>query len=115
WTSCERTRSSSWAGCCTTIRSSFLPINSCSSYGSAGESGKSARKAARMYRESDTEILRLRAALRDLVAVSTIPVACLGREPADIAVGVVDVLSGSLCLDFAFVRLCDPSGAVGVE
>jgi len=68
-----------------------------------------------MYKEPDTEILSLRTALRDLVAVSTIPVAWLGREPADIAAGLADVLIGSLGLDFAFVRLCDPAGGVAVE
>src|SRR6267142_1189888 len=71
--------------------------------------------ASRMYIEPNAEIFRLRTALRDLVAVSTIPVAWLGREPSDIAAGVADVLSGSLCLDFAFVRLCDPAGGVAVE
>jgi PAS domain S-box-containing protein len=45
-----------------------------------------------------------------LVAVSTIPVAWLGRDPAEIAAGVADMLIGSLSLDFAFVRLCDPAG-----
>jgi PAS domain S-box-containing protein len=65
--------------------------------------------------EPNAEILRLRAALRDLVAISTIPVAWLGREPPDIAAGVADVLIGSLCLDFAFVRLCDPTGGAAVE
>jgi len=65
--------------------------------------------------EPNAEIVRLRSALRDLVAVSTIPVAWLGREPPDIAAGVADVLIGSLCLDFAFVRLCDPTGGAGIE
>src|SRR5712664_2873768 len=68
-----------------------------------------------MYMEPNAEIVRLRSALRDLVAVSTIPVAWLGREPPDIAAGVADVLIGSLCLDFAFVRLCDPTGGAGIE
>src|SRR2546423_7019377 len=71
--------------------------------------------ASRMYMEPNAEIVRLRTALRDLVAVSTIPVAWLGRAPADIAAGVADVLIGSLCLDFAFVRLCDPIGGAAVE
>src|SRR5438105_14812982 len=93
-----------------TIRSSFPPMNSSSRSGSGAGPGKSARMATRMYEDSSTEVLRLRSALRDLVAVSTIPVAWLGREPAEIAAGVADVLIGSLCLDFAFVRLCDPAG-----
>src|SRR5712671_7466018 len=70
---------------------------------------------SRMYIEPNGEILRLRRALRDLVAVSSIPVAWLGREPRDIAAGVADVLVGSLSLDFAFVRLCDPAGGAAIE
>jgi PAS domain S-box-containing protein len=34
----------------------------------------------------------------------------VGREPPVIADGLADVLFGSLHLDFAFVRLCDPKG-----
>jgi PAS domain S-box-containing protein len=62
-----------------------------------------------------TENQRLRAALRDLVAVSTIPAAWVGREPPTIATGLVDALVGSLRLDFAFVRLRDPSTGVVVD
>jgi PAS domain S-box-containing protein len=56
------------------------------------------------------EIRRLRRALRDLVALSTIPAAWVGREPPAIAAGLADVLVESLRLDFAFVRLCDHNG-----
>jgi PAS domain S-box-containing protein len=59
--------------------------------------------------------LRLRRALRDLVALSTVPAAWVGREPPAIAGGLADVLVNSLHLDFAFVRLCDPSGGAAVE
>ena len=55
--------------------------------------------------------MRLRTALRDLVALSTFPAAWVGREPSAIAAGLADLLVGSLYLDFAFVRLCDPKGA----
>jgi PAS domain S-box-containing protein len=68
-----------------------------------------------MHIESHAEIRQLRAALRDLVAVSTIPAAWVGREPADIAASLADVLLGSLGLDFSFVRLCDPNGGDEVE
>jgi|GEM_PF-1351809 len=68
-----------------------------------------------MYTEPNAEIFRLRSALRDLVSVSTIPVAWLGREPSEIAAGLVDVLTGSLCLEFVFVRLCDPTTGATVE
>src|SRR5438477_11904209 len=65
--------------------------------------------------DSPAEILRLRTALRDLVALSAIPAAWVGREPSTIAAGLADVLVGSLHLDFAFVRLCDPNGGAAVD
>jgi transcriptional regulator with PAS, ATPase and Fis domain len=68
-----------------------------------------------MLRDPDTEIIRLRAALRDLVALSTIPAAWVGSEPSAIAAGLADVLAGSLYLDFDFVRLCDPRGGAPIE
>src|SRR3977135_2936416 len=61
------------------------------------------------------DALRLRRALRDLVALSAVPAAWVGREPAAIAAGLADVLVNSLPLDFAFVRLCDPNGDAAVE
>jgi len=68
-----------------------------------------------MQRDPDFDTVRLRTALRDLVALSTVPAAWVGREPAAIAAGLADVLVGSLYLDFAFVRLCDPKGGAPVE
>jgi signal transduction histidine kinase len=68
-----------------------------------------------MLRDPDAEIRPLRTALRDLVALSTIPAAWVGREPPAIAAGLADVLVGSLNLDFAFVRLCDPRGGDPIE
>src|SRR5258708_14469927 len=64
---------------------------------------------------SEGDALRLRRALRDIVALSAVPAAWVGREPAAIAAGLADVLINSLPLDFAFVRLCDPSGDAAVE
>src|SRR5882672_10519830 len=61
------------------------------------------------------DLHQLRTALRDLVALSTIPAAWVGREPPTIAAGLADVLVGSLRVDFAFVRLCDPNGGAAVE
>jgi hypothetical protein len=58
--------------------------------------------------DADAEIHALRTVLRDLVALSAIPVAWIGREPAAVAAGLVDVLTGLLRLDFVFVRLCVP-------
>jgi PAS domain S-box-containing protein len=63
----------------------------------------------------DAETLRLRNALRDLVALSTIPAVWLGRPPAAIAAGLADVMVGSLLLDFAFVRFRDTNGGGHVE
>jgi signal transduction histidine kinase len=68
-----------------------------------------------MLIDADAEILRLRAVLRDLVALSTIPLAWIGREPPAVAAGLADTLTGLLQLDFAFVRLCDPGGAGAVD
>jgi C4-dicarboxylate-specific signal transduction histidine kinase len=65
--------------------------------------------------ESYTGSVALRTALRELVALSIIPAAWVGREPPIIAAGLADVLVGSLHLDFAFVRLCDPKGGVAIE
>jgi PAS domain S-box-containing protein len=64
---------------------------------------------------SEPDAQRLRTALRDLVALSTVPAAWVGREPPAIAAGLADVLVNSLHLDFAFVRLCDPNGGAAVE
>jgi signal transduction histidine kinase len=56
-----------------------------------------------------------RTVLRDLVALSTIPAAWVGRDPPAVAAGLADTLIGLLELDFAFVRLCDPGGAGAVD
>jgi C4-dicarboxylate-specific signal transduction histidine kinase len=59
--------------------------------------------------------LRLRAALRDLVALSTIPAGWIGIEPRTIAAGLADILAGSLDFDFAFVRLLDSTGEATID
>jgi PAS domain S-box-containing protein len=63
----------------------------------------------------DADALRLRTALRDLVALSAVPAAWVGREPSDIASGLADVLVNALYLGFAFVRFRDPNGGAAVE
>jgi signal transduction histidine kinase/PAS domain-containing protein len=63
-----------------------------------------------MLVDTEGEVLRLRTVLRDLVALSSIPAAWIGREPPAVAAGLADALIGLLQLDFAFVRLTDPSG-----
>ena len=65
--------------------------------------------------DPSAEILRLRATVRDLLALSTIPETWVGREPPAIAADLADLLIGSLGLDFAFVRLCDSAGGQAVE
>jgi C4-dicarboxylate-specific signal transduction histidine kinase len=61
------------------------------------------------------ENLRLRAALRDLVALSTIPAGWIGIAPRTIAAGLADILAGSLGFDFALVRLLDHAGGVTID
>ena len=68
-----------------------------------------------MVIDQSAEILRLRATVRDLLALSIIPEAWVAREPPAIAADLADLLIGSLKLDFAFVRLCDPGGYQAVE
>jgi signal transduction histidine kinase len=61
------------------------------------------------------ENLRLRAALRDLVALSTLPAGWIGIEPRTIAAGLADILAGSLDFDFAFVRFLDSTGGATID
>jgi formate hydrogenlyase transcriptional activator len=65
--------------------------------------------------DPSAEIHSLRVTVRDLLALSTIPEAWVGREPSAIAADLADLLIGSLGMDFAFVRLCDPLGGQLVE
>ena len=65
--------------------------------------------------DQSAEILRLRATVRDLLALSIIPEAWVAREPAAIAADLADLLIGPLELDFVFVRLCNPTGCPAVE
>src|ERR1700749_3154294 len=62
--------------------------------------------------DADAEIHAVRTVLRDLVALSAIPVAWIGREPAAVAAGLPGVVTGMLQLDFVFLCLC-VSGADG--
>jgi signal transduction histidine kinase len=68
-----------------------------------------------VHGETDADVLRMRAVLRDLVALSAIPAAWVGSEPPAVATGLADALVGLLQLDVAFVRLSDPGGAGAVE
>src|SRR6266404_2328726 len=68
-----------------------------------------------MDTDQSAGILRLRATVRDLLALSMIPETWVGREPSAIATDLVDLLVELLQLDFAFVRLCNPTGCQVVE
>src|SRR5258706_12104162 len=68
-----------------------------------------------MPTESHTQSVALRTAIGELVALSTVRAAWVEGEPPIIAAGLADVLIGSLQLDFAFVRLCDPKGGGAIE
>src|SRR6266478_5380360 len=68
-----------------------------------------------MDTDHSAEILRLRATVRGLLALSIIPETWVAREPSAIATDLIDLLVESLQLDFAFVRLCDPTGGQVVE
>jgi PAS domain S-box-containing protein len=53
--------------------------------------------------------------LRDLVALSAVPTAWVGRAPAAVAAGLADALIDLMWLDFVFVRLCVPGAPDGVD
>jgi signal transduction histidine kinase len=65
--------------------------------------------------DTDADGLRLRALLRDLLALSGISAAWTGKEPDAVATGLADALVALLELDFMFVRLCDPGGTGAVD
>jgi signal transduction histidine kinase/PAS domain-containing protein len=65
--------------------------------------------------ETHADALRVRGVLRDLVALSAVPAAWIGREPPAVATGLADTLMALLQLSFVFVRLSDPGGAGAVE
>ena len=65
--------------------------------------------------DTDAEIRVLRTVLRDLVALSAIPAALAGREPAAVVAGLADVLIELLQLEFVFVRMSVPSAADAVD
>jgi signal transduction histidine kinase/PAS domain-containing protein len=72
--------------------------------------------------DTEPEAARLRELLRDLVALSAIPAVWVERAATvresgtdAVAAGLADALVRLLGLDFAFVRLCDPLDAEGVD
>jgi signal transduction histidine kinase len=63
----------------------------------------------------DVDPLRLKAALRDFVALSAIPAVSVGWEPEAVVAGLADSLVEVLQLDFAFVRMSGPDGVTAIE
>src|ERR1700758_4078116 len=61
-----------------------------------------------MIMDHSVEVARLRATVRDLLALSAIPEVWVGKEPPALVNELADLLIESLHLDFGFVRLCDP-------
>jgi PAS domain S-box-containing protein len=53
----------------------------------------------------------LRSQLRDLIAILALPALWSGRDTADIAEALVEVLSSMLRLDLAYIRVTDSSGS----
>jgi PAS domain S-box-containing protein len=68
-----------------------------------------------MPSDTDAEIVALRTVLRDLVALSAVPTAWVGREPAAVVAGLADTLISLLQLDFVFVRFRVPTAAGEVD
>jgi len=68
-----------------------------------------------MIMDHSVEVARLRATVRDLLALSAIPEVWVGKEPPALVNEMADLLIESLHLDFAFVRLCDPEMRQTVE
>src|ERR1700688_1773217 len=68
-----------------------------------------------MIMDCSAEVVRLRATVRDLLALSAIPEVWVGREPWVLAAELADLLIESLRLDCAFVCLCDPEMRQTVE
>src|SRR5260370_19068609 len=68
-----------------------------------------------LTRVADSAAGGLGVAPRGVVAVLIIAEGGVGREPPIIGAGLADALVGSLNLDFAFVRLCDPKGDGAIE
>jgi signal transduction histidine kinase len=75
------------------------------------------RPAARPEASPTTwpEPAELRRALRDLVALSTLPALWIGHSPSAILESLADAVCGTLRLDVAYVRLGPTAGAESIE
>jgi signal transduction histidine kinase len=65
--------------------------------------------------ETSDEIRRLQSCINDLISVLALPAMWGGQESTQIVGTLLDVLVGMLRLDFAYVRLKDPSGEALIE
>ena len=61
------------------------------------------------------EVRHLQGCINELISVLALPAAWSGQESAQIVNTLLDVLVGTLRLDFAYARLKDPSGAAPIE
>ena len=61
------------------------------------------------------ELLRLRNTMRDLVALSTLPVVWSRYTPEGIAGSLAEILLHTLSLDLVYVRVRDPRSAGSLE
>ena len=71
--------------------------------------------AGQVMAQSADEIRRLQGCINDLVSVLALPAMWAGKEPEQIVTTLLDVLIGMLRLDFAYVRLTNPSGEQPIE
>ncbi len=65
--------------------------------------------------ERGEEFRRLRGCVRDLVALSALPLLWIGQETPEVAGSFLDILLASLGLDLAYARLGDPRGGPAIE
>jgi PAS domain S-box-containing protein len=61
------------------------------------------------------EVKRLQRCINDLTSLLALPAIWSGDDPSEIVRVLVDVLHGTVYLDFVYVRLNDPSGEAPVE
>lgn len=96
-------------------RSSFRQMSFCENFGSGARRLMSDDPSPSGSSSAIEEVRRLRAHLRDLIAISAFPAAWVGREPSDIVTGTLDVLRNTLRLDLAYACVDDPAGASAIE
>jgi len=63
-----------------------------------------------VFSDDASEVRRLRAGIRDLTAMSTMPAQWVGREAPEIVASFLDTLVATMHLDLAFMHAEDPKG-----